>query len=266
MIIDVNCSVGSWPFRDLPVTTAGALSSHAQGERIDSALVSSLDAVFRPDPDFCNLRLAEELDVFDNLIPVPVINPRIARFGVQIEEYLALGLPAIKIHPNYHGYSLDYGNVDRLASILAERNIPLMVTIRLEDERFHPPNMGVPPVPMEEIRELAIAHPSLDLVCLNAYGREIRQFMNAGGTDKSPEVRNEEAPGVPDNVYFDIAFVEFFKTIDEMLTYVSKDRILFGSHTPFFVTRAALMKLVWSDCEDEIIEGISSPNAENLFR
>jgi predicted TIM-barrel fold metal-dependent hydrolase len=42
--------------------------------------------------------------------------------------------------------------------------------------------------------------------------------------------------------------------------------VLFGSHTPFFVTRAASMKVAWCELSGKEREQIASGNARKLFR
>ncbi|MBT3276054.1 MAG: amidohydrolase family protein [Spirochaetales bacterium] len=117
----------------------------------------------------------------------------------------------------------------------------------MEDERFQNPQMQIPAVPVEDIIELAEASPELSIICLN---------MNRNETISAKEYGN---------ISFDIAFVDWFKPIDDLMEHVPPERVLFGSNSPLFVTRAAVMKVTYADVEDSVKNSIFTLNAERLI-
>ena len=67
------------------------------------------------------------------------------------------------------------------------------------------------------------------------------------------------------NVLIDIPFTEHLNTIQMLLEAALSSRILFGSHTPFFYTRAALMKLQAPELKKTDRENIAYKNAVKIF-
>jgi len=72
------------------------------------------------DPDEDNRRLFRQLRGHKRLLPVPVINPRLADWRASVARWAQKGA-AVKILPSYHAYSLAGANVDGLAAELARR-------------------------------------------------------------------------------------------------------------------------------------------------
>ncbi|MFH1567710.1 MAG: hypothetical protein ABIL09_06875, partial [Gemmatimonadota bacterium] len=135
MLIDVNVSLGHWPFQKLRPQTAGELAAHLAAEGIDRALVSPVEAALHPDPHEYNEPLLEQVAGEPRLRPVPVINPALPGWRGRLAAYGDAGVPAVKVHPNYHLYSLDHPEMGALGAALSERGLPLLLQMRLEDER-----------------------------------------------------------------------------------------------------------------------------------
>lgn len=261
MLIDVNCSLGTWPFRQLPVRTAEDLARRLGAEGVEAAFVSSLEAPFHNDPDAANRALLASVDGAGesaagaaspadraSLFPIPVINPRIRNWRTALEEYAANErVRAVKLHPNYHRFGLEDGTADDLAGEMERRGMPLMITLRLEDERFHHPSMQVPGVPTDALRAFAGQHPDLRIIVLNAYKNDVRRLNDIS------------------NLHFDIAYVEEYNTVRELCAMVPSNRVLFGSHTPLFVTRAASMKVAWAEVDEEALSAVAGGNARRLL-
>lgn len=249
MFVDVNCSLGNWPFAPFQIRDAGMLQRHLESEAVDAALVSSVDALFVADPQECNRRLLEALAPHDSLFPVPVLNLRTRTWRGELETYQRHpAVRAVKIHPNYHNYGMGDPELTELATALCDADLPLIVALRVADERLHNPQMQVPGVPVEPLAALARSHASLPVICINAYRNEI---VRANG---------------PENLYFDIAFAEYYKTVSSLAAHVPAANLLFGSHTPFFVTRAASMKIAWCELPDEQREQVAAATARRIFR
>ena len=68
MIIDINVSFGNWPFQRFLLDTPQKLARHLKTEGISSALVSSIEAAFYPDPDVYNEILFKKLKPYPFLM------------------------------------------------------------------------------------------------------------------------------------------------------------------------------------------------------
>jgi hypothetical protein len=99
----------------------------------------------------------------------------------------------------------------------------------MEDERTQHPLMRVPPVDITPLADAVAAEPRLRLVILNSYPQlsieKLRPLSSAGG------------------LYFDVSMVERVGGIARLAEQVSLERVLFGSHHPFFVFESALLKV-----------------------
>lgn len=249
MLIDVDVSLGRWPFQKFTLDSAAKLAAHLRTEGIDRALVSALETAFHPDPHEYNVPLFAALSPHPEFLPVPVLNPSLPNWEERLDEYVeSHTIRAVKIFPNYHLYALDNPQVDRFAESLSERELTLLLQIRLEDERNQYPPLEIQGVPVDSITDLARRIPRLSIVCLCPYMAEVVPLIEGS-----------------DNIHIDLAFVEALNTVATLLELVPADRVLFGSHTPFLYTRAACMKLDHAEIPAASLESISSGNAQRLF-
>lgn len=254
MFFDCNCLVGRWAFRPLALGDAGALEAHLADEGVTGAIVSNVESLFVLDTAETNGRLLEDCVKSQSFHAAPILNLRMRNWPELLEAVTAEPrTTAIRIQPNYHFYELEHPAVDELARALADRGMPLVVAPRVFDERLHNPRMKVAGIPMRDILALARRQPDLPIVCVNAYLREIR----TAATDEG---------GMPGNLYFDIAFAEYFKTLETLLGVVPAGRLLYGSNAPIHVTRAATMKVAWAEDVSEADRvSVASGNARSVF-
>ena len=249
MLIDVNVSLGHWPFQKFALDSAAKLTAHLQAEGIDRALVSPVETAFHPDPHEYNIPLFAALAPHPELLPVPVLNPSLPNWEERLAEYTGEHtIRAVKSLPNYHLYTLDDPQVDRFAESLLECGQTLLLQIRLEDERNQYPPLKIEGVPVDSIIELAQRFPRLPIVCLCPYMAEVAPLIEGSA-----------------NIHIDLAFVETLNTVATLLEQAPADRVLFGSHTPFLYTRAARMKLDHAEIPPASLTAISSGNAQRLF-
>ena len=249
MIIDANVSFGHWPFQKFPYSTPGELNKDLMKEGISQILVSSLDAVLYPDPELGNEIFLPGLKSYPSLVPVGVINPSLSNWKEALQRCIRWGTKAIKIFPNYHYYSLSSPVVDGLMDELVGRKMPLMVQMRLEDERNQYPLLRVSGVEVKKVIKLASHFPEISILALCPYFKEAIDL-----------VKNSA------NIYVDISFVEILDTVSALLKEIPATRVLFGSHTPFLYTRSAIMKLKAAEISQEDLEAITCGNARRLMR
>ncbi len=243
MIIDCNVGFGHWPFARFAEDTPARLDRLLAGNGIVTALVSSAEAILYEEPAACNGDLVRRLRGSPRLLPVPVANPRVRSAGSIVA---AAGLNAVKLIPTYHAYSLRDDAAVGLCSQAAERGLPVLVQMRVEDERSHYELLKVPGVPVEDILALAGKVPKLVVVALCPYFEEAVRLAAAG-------------------VYVDISFAETLDTLRQLCDKAPFERILFGSHAPWLYPRAAAAKLDKSTIRDEQREAIGWRTASRIF-
>ena len=243
--VDASVWLGPWPFGFLEPATATALAAHQAALGIEHSLVAPLAAVFHPTPAAANEQLLAALADHPTLEPVLVVNPAVADWPREVARAAAAPrVRQLRLVPNYHGYLLDDARVDQLLAAAAAAGLRVSVQVRLEDERAHYPLLQVPGVPVAEIIALAARHPATVLLALCAYRHEALALAASR------------------NVLVDLSHVEVLDTVDDTLRQASADQLVFGSHTPFLVTAAALAKVDQSRAGAEALTALRAGNVD----
>lgn len=226
-LVDADVLLGHYPFRRFPHPhqDPAALRAYLQASGVVRACVSSLHALFYPDPqqgnDECLPLVAD--DPF--FIPVAVVNPALPawRRGLHTSRDRD-GVCLVRLTPSYHGYDLAAPEIVDCVAELADLGLRISIVKRIEDERMHHPLMKVPAVENDAILAAAAAVDS-PLLVQGAYFSDLAELA-----------------GAP-NLHVDLAFVETMDTLAAVSALLPPARLHFSSHTPFFYPEAALSKL-----------------------
>ncbi len=255
MITDVNVNLSRWPFRRLPDDQTPRLVKKLRAAGVTRAWASSFDGLLHHDISGVNQRIADDCRQQGEsiLVPFGCINPKLNGWQkdlVQCKEKHRM--PGIRLFPNYHDYTLEDESFKKLLSEAEQANLIVQIALKMEDERTQHPHVRVPPVEMKPLPELIQQHPKLRLVILNGMktlrGDLLTQLVRSG------------------NVYFDISMQESVGGIEKMLKQIPLERVLFGSHFPFFYLESALLKLKESNLGRFREEAIRYKNAKNLLK
>lgn len=255
MIVDVNVNLSRWPFRRLPCDEVPKLLEKLKRCGVNHAWVGSFDGVFHKDIGGVNARLAEQCKQHGQglLVPFGSVNPKLPDWPEDLrrchEDY---GMPGIRLHPGYHEYGLDDPVFAELLALAEERGLIVQLVLRMEDPRVQHPLMRVPDVDAKPLADLVAARPKLRLAVLNGLralrGEALSRLSGAG------------------NVCFEISMLEGVGGVSNLLKTVPLERVLFGSHFPFFVIEAALLKLRESELSAAEREAITHGNAERFLK
>ncbi len=261
-IIDTNVHLFEWPFRKLKYDRTEALIAKLRGHRITQAWAGSFEAVLHKQLDASNRRLAEECRILGQgiLIPIGTINPSWPDWSEDLrrchEQY---GIRGLRLYPAYHGYTLDHPEFARMLDETAKRGILVQIAMRLEDERVHHPAIDVPEINIAKLVDAMKKVPSAKLQLINSAGPLLGRSVPA-------LVRDTQ-------VTFDIAATEGNGGVGRLIegnnpSYrgaIPVDRLLFGSHAPFFPCESALMKLFESPLDLGQLEKLMHANARRLI-
>ena len=245
MLIDVNVNYGVWPFRKFHENSLSKMSRCLKEEGISFGLISSLEAVFQDDVKRCNDELFRKLNKYPNLLPVAVINPKNKDWKQILEQN---NYKAVKIFPGYHNYSLFDENAMELIKAVNLKKVPLLISIRQEDERIHNPVLKVKSVKPEEIKKIAVKFRDLTIVTLCACFAEAAHLA-----------------AIP-NIYTEISFTESYDTLSALTKKIPAGKILFGSNTPFLCARSAIMKLKYNSISRKDRKSIAYKNSAGIFK
>jgi len=260
-IVDTNVHLFDWPFRKLKYARTETLVAKLRKHRITQAWAGSFEAVLNKQFDGVNRRLAEECrNSGGMLIPIGSVNPAWPDWDEDLrrchEQYR---MPGVRLYPAYHGYTLDQPEFARLIREAAKRGMLVQISLRMEDERVHHVAIDVPLVNTAPLIDILKKAPEAKVQLINSAGPLL-------GNNVSALVRETE-------VTFDIAATEGNGGVGKLIdgknySYrgaIPVDRLLFGSHAPFFPCESALMKLFESPLNLEQIERLVNRNARHIL-
>jgi predicted TIM-barrel fold metal-dependent hydrolase len=254
MIVDTNVHLSRWPFRRLAGDDTAELVARLRKRDVVQAWAGSFDGLLHRDIGGVNARLAAECRTHGRnfLIPFGSINPKLPGWQEDLrrcaEDYK---MPGIRLHPNYHGYAITDPAFAELLGLAARRKLVVQLVLSMEDLRTQHPLMRVPPVDSAALPQVLEREPGLRLMLLNW----------------TPSLRPPEIKPVADrpNVYFDIAMLEGIEGVARLAERVAPERVLFGSHSPFFYFEAAHLKIKESGLPEARQRAIFGDNAKRLL-
>ncbi len=261
-IIDSNVHLLEWPFRKLKYARTAALIAKLQKHRITQAWAGSFEAVLHKQLDGVNRRLAEEcrMRAGGMLVPIGSVNPGWPGWEEDLrrchEQYR---MPGVRLYPAYHGYSLDEPQFARLLAEAARRDLLVQIVLRMEDERVHHGAVVIGAVDVAPLVDVLKKVPAAKVQLLNSAGPLL-------GNNVSALVRQTQ-------VTFDIAATEGNGGVGRLLegknpSYrgaIPVERLVFGSHAPYFPCESALLKLFESPLGLAQLEKIMHDNASRLI-
>ncbi len=250
MIIDVNVHLSRWPFRRLRGDEPEELVSHLRARGVDQAWAGSFDGLLHKDIEGVNRRLAEDCRRHGGgvLVPFGSVNPKLPDWEEDVrrcaEEHR---MPGIRLHPNYHGYTLDEPVFKSLLQRAVAHGLAVQVALKMEDERVQHPLVRVAPVDATILGDLFAAIPGLRLM-----------ILNGPGPLKPDAVKKAATAGIG----FDFAMQEGITGVAKLIDQVGLDKVFFGSHFPFFTWESSRLKVVESGLEPSKERAVLSGNAE----
>lgn len=231
LAIDFNCDCGPYAFRDYPVTTASELATELQRFGIGTAVVGSARAITFVSPQPANELLAAELAALNapGLLPAAVLNPEYPGAQRDLQRCAELGFKALKLYPTYHPFDLTSYETLRLAEQAGEFGWPVLVCMRVEDERHHHPLMKVNPLAIDAAITFARNVPTVNVVLCAGNNGEIIRFLT--------EVQRA-------NVYAELSWIKGpLNATEDMVEKVGSRQLLCGSHLPFLMAQPNLAKI-----------------------
>jgi uncharacterized protein len=251
-MIDVNVSLHRWPFRRLSGDDPDRLVSYLRQKGVTQAWTGSFDGLLHRDISAVNARLAGDCERSGAkfLVPFGSINPKLPGWKEDLRRCQDVHhMPGIRLHPNYHGYTLADPECAELLDAAVRRGLIVQVAVGMEDERTQNPVMRVPVVNPAPLLDLVKRLPGLRVVILNGNHLSQARSLSAAG-----------------DVYFDIAMVEGVRGVARLANEVSLNRVLFGSHFPFFYFESADLKIKEAGLPEEQARALREGNARAILQ
>jgi hypothetical protein len=261
-VIDTNVNLFSWPFRALKYGNTNALVAKLKKHRVVEAWAGSFEALFSKQMDGANERLAAECREHGGgiLVPFGSVNLAWPDWEEDVRRcHEVHKMRGIRIFPGYQPYGLEHPALERLLKMTSERGLVLQVVFGMEDPRVHHPIIQVAPVALRPLVKAMDTAPIAKVQLLHfpgsPRGEELTQFLTHPNTVL--EISALEGNGAVGRM---IGTVEGLPAAK-----VPVDRILFGSHAPYFPVETALLKLVESPLESEQLLAVMQGNARRFF-
>lgn len=255
MIIDVNASLGHYPFRPLQSTTATGLVERMDEHGIDMAIVSSLHAVFYRDSHRGNQELLEEIARHvDRLVPLAVVNPRYVGWERDLDESIEQGrVKGVALFPEHHGYQLSDGAGRAALELISASQVPVVLTQRLEDRRQRHHWDVAEDLSMDSLVEAATTFPQLRFCLSNWIGLDAQKLLAAGLRGRCL-------------IDFARLHVVMNKEVPRLIEALQVESIAFGTHMPFDYPGPSLVKLAnLAGLFPEDYEQVAWKNAAQFF-
>ena len=264
-IIDTNVNLFDWPFRRLKYRDTKALVAKLKKHRIIEAWAGSFEALLSKDMNGVNTRLADECRTKAPglLIPFGSVNLAWPDWEEDVRRCHEIHkMPGIRIYPGYQPFDLDHPSMESLLTMTAERGLILQVVFGMEDPRVHHPIINVGPVTLGPLMKAVQNTPKVKL-----------QLLHFSGPGKPSENEQFSQFMTGSNIVMDISRLEGNGAIGRMIGTIAGlpsarvpiDRIVFGSHAPFFPVETALLKLVESPLDAQQLQAIMQDNARRLL-
>lgn len=261
-IIDTNVNLFNWPFRALKYRETKALVAKLKKHRVIEAWAGSFEALLAKDLNGVNARLAAECRKHGPgfLIPFGSVNLAWPDWQEDVRRcHEVHTMPGIRIYPGYQPFDLDHPGMESLVKMISERGLILQVVFGMEDPRVHHPIINVGPVTFGPLLKAVNGTPNAKVQLLH--------FAGSGpGADLSQFMANP-------NTFLDISRLEGNGAVGRMIgtieglpsPRVPVDRIVFGSHAPYFPVETALLKLIESPLDLQQLHAIMQRNARRLL-
>jgi predicted TIM-barrel fold metal-dependent hydrolase len=233
-MIDVNCFIGGFPFRELPHPNPDVLVRVLSREGIAGAWVGHLPTAFHRDVTAGNEALFAALEPHRAILePVPSIRPDWPHWESALAATHSMGARAIRAYPPQWGMSAHDSSLAHLAGACGELGVPLVLTTRFEDVRQRSPLDVAPELSGAHIRAIVRASPRVSVVVTSA-GRALIEETHWGLT---PEERAR--------LRWDISWIWGPPEDDlaHLLLTIGAGHFLFGSGWPLRLMQSPLANL-----------------------
>ena len=251
----------SWPFRALKYRARSSVAK-LKKHRVIEAWAGSFEALLSKDMSGVNERLAAECLEHGPgfLIPFGSVNLAWPDWEEDVRRcHEVHKMPGLRIYPGYQPFDLDHPGMESLLKVTSERGLILQVVFGMEDPRVHHPTTNVGQVTFAPLLKAVQGTPNakVELVHFDGAirGDGLSQFMKQTHT------------------FMDISRIEGNGAVGRMIGSVQGlnsgrvpvERIVFGSHAPYFPVETALLKLIESPLDAQQLHAIMQGNARRLL-
>ena len=243
LIIDCHSHIGHWQHFNVPRGSAEGMLISMDSLGIDTACVTA-HASIGPDYIYGNnmvMKAAEKFpDRFAGYITVNPNYPEDIRNELD-RGFSAVGMIGMKLHPACHGRPMDHKNYHIVYEAANNRKCIVLIHVWGKSS-------------VNDVDRIAGSYPDASFI------------MGHAGADIDAMELAVDVVGRHDNVYVDLAISRVREgNVEWFVKEMGSDKILFGTHMPFFDPRPCFGRLVYSDISDIEKRNIFGLNMERLL-
>jgi predicted TIM-barrel fold metal-dependent hydrolase len=252
-ITDTHAYLGHWPHRQLSSDDPPKLVADLRRKGVSQAWAGSFDGLFHKDIASVNQRLADACKRIGGsiLIPFGTINPMLPDWEDDIRRcHETFHMPGVRLHPTYHGYTLDDSRFAKLLELAAARGLIVQLVTWMESNQHLLLNPHMPAANIKPLAERISLLPRLKVIVANCSYSSQSESLRA-------LVKNHQ-------VYFDLGRANGAAT-KQLINMRSPERVMFGSTGPLHSTEESLSQLNGIQVSREVHRQIGSANAAALL-
>jgi len=262
-LVDTNINLFEWPFRKLKYRDTATLVAKLRKHRVVEAWAGSFEALFHKDINGVNERLAAECRAHGRglLRPFGTVNLAWPDWEEDLRRlHEVFKMPGVRIYPGYQPFDLAHPDLTRLVATVRDRGLVLQVVFGLEDTRVHHPDLTLVPVVAGPLVAALKAVPNARVQVLhfagNVQGTDLHQLMTE--TKACIDLSRWEGNGM-------VGKMLGVAPAANRASPVPLDRVMFGSHAPYFPVETAILKLVESPLDASQLHAIMQGNARKFL-
>ena len=255
-IIDVHVYASRWPFRRIRGDGTPELVAMLRQQGVAQAWAGTFDGLLHKDMSGANVRLARECEDHGKgfLLPFGALNPKLPDWEEDLRRCQEqFHMPGIRLHPNYHNYTLGDPDFGRLLRAAAGRGLMVQIAAWMEDERTQNPLVQAPMVDLSPLPAWLESVPTARLMVLNG-------FISVNRMDRLLLPFKKF-----DQVAFDFAKLEGLAHLSAMVALLGVERVVFGSYSPMFYFESAALKIREAALTTAQTDALLAGNARRLL-
>jgi predicted TIM-barrel fold metal-dependent hydrolase len=188
------------------------------------------------------------------LVPFGTVNPALPDWEEDVRRcHEAHRMPGIRLHPNYHGYTLDDPRFTRLLAEAHKRSLLVQIVCWLDSEQ-HSYLHGLMHVEISPLIAAARKFSELRFVLANAIY-----------TLKNKDTLIHELAALP-NIAFDFGRMAEAAGVGQLVRNVKVDRVVLGSGAPLRPVEPAIAAVQKAPLQESDKTAIRAGNARRLIR
>ena len=188
-LTDCHAYLGSHPFRRLEGEDARAFAEKLRRRGVTEAWVSSFEGLLRRDVADVN-RLTLQRCKSDAIFrPCGTLNLTLPDWQDDVKRCVEdHGMRVIRLHPNYHGHTLEAPEFRDLLSLAAKHRLLVQIVVQMEDERTQNPQVRVPPVDLKPLPALMKEVTDARVMILNANASMVLRHLQDVEKMRAPNI------------------------------------------------------------------------------